>query len=68
MSATFNQHTEELLKARMPGVQVSDKMPADAKYVVERIIISGAGALIVDHILPKGLGVHIEFKVESGTA
>jgi hypothetical protein len=64
LSATSSQQLGDMLKARLPGVEVTDKMIADAKDVVKGMIAEGAGALIVDHIMPKGLGVEMKFEVE----
>lgn len=64
MSATSDQQAGDMLRARLPGVQVTRKVLADAKYVVEGLIESGAGALIVEQILPKALGLEIGFEFE----
>ncbi|KAF1943592.1 hypothetical protein EJ02DRAFT_343053, partial [Clathrospora elynae] len=64
MSATSSQQVGDMLRARLPGVAITDKVLADAKVVVMGMIAEGAGALIVEHILPKALGVQIHFEFE----
>jgi hypothetical protein len=53
-----------LLKARLPGVEVTDKLLADAEGVVQALI-AAAGALVVEHALPR-IGVQIDFKFDRG--
>lgn len=65
MSAASTQGVGNLLKARLPGVQVSSKVMQDATDVVRNMIESGNGSLIVDHVLPKALGVRIDIEVEA---
>lgn len=64
LSATSSQGAGDMLRARLPGVQVTDKLLKDATDVVKDMIELGAGALIVDHILPKALGLQIDFQFE----
>ncbi|KAH7079749.1 hypothetical protein FB567DRAFT_582436 [Paraphoma chrysanthemicola] len=64
MSASSSQQVGDILRSRLPGVQVTGKVLSDATEVVKGMIAEGAGALIVDHILPKGLGVQIDFEFE----
>jgi hypothetical protein len=67
-SATFSHAACEGLRARLPGVKVTSKVLADATDVVKGMIDQGAGALIVDLILPEGLGLEIEFEFEAADA
>ncbi|KAH4204566.1 hypothetical protein HBI81_215390 [Parastagonospora nodorum] len=62
MSAASTQEAGSLLKARLPGVLPTNKVLEDAIEVVVDMIREGAGALIVDHVLLKGLGVHIDIE------
>jgi hypothetical protein len=64
MTATSSQQMGDMLKTGLPGVEVTDKVMADARDVIEGMIAEGAGALIVNHIMPKGLGVEMKFEVE----
>jgi hypothetical protein len=64
MSASKTQELGEILKARLPGQQVTSKVLEDATEVVKSMLDSGAGALIVDQILPKALGLQIDFEFE----
>jgi FixJ family two-component response regulator len=47
---------------------VTSKVLADATDVVKGMIDQGAGALIVDLILPEVLGLEIEFEFEAADA
>jgi len=64
MSGTSVQQIGDILKARLPGVQVTSKVLGDAAAVVRSMIAHGVGGLIVDQILPKALGIQIEFEIE----
>ena len=64
MTATGSQQLGELLKAKQPGVQVTSKVLTEARRVVEGMVESGAGGLIVEQILPRALNLHINFEVE----
>jgi hypothetical protein len=64
MSAMNSQQVGDTSKARLVGVQVADKVLTDAKEVLKTMIDVGAGALIVEHILPEGLGAQIDFEFE----
>jgi hypothetical protein len=64
MTASRSQELGELLIAKQPGVQITRKVQEGARYVVEGLIASGAGGLIVEQILPRALYLHIEFEVE----
>jgi hypothetical protein len=65
MSASSTQQVSDMLKARLPGVKTTGKVLADATSVVEGMTEQGVGALIVDHILPKGLGMEIEVEFKT---
>jgi len=56
ISAASTQEVGSLLKARLPGVLPTNKVLEDASEVVKEMIREGAGALILDHVLPRGLG------------
>lgn len=62
MSAASTQEVGNLLKARLPGVLPTNKVLDDAIDVVMEMIRKEAGALIVNHVLPKGLGLHINIE------
>jgi hypothetical protein len=64
MSSTKAQELGEVLKARLPGQSITSKVLKEATEVVKVMLDTGAGALIVDHILPKGLGLQIDFEFE----
>jgi hypothetical protein len=64
MTAASTQQPGKLLTARLPGQQVTDKVLEDATDVVKSMLDSGAEALVVDHILPKALGVQIVSEFE----
>jgi hypothetical protein len=64
MTASCSQGLGDLLKAKQPGVQVTSKILEGARYVVEGMVESGAGGLIVEQILPRALELHIDFEVE----
>lgn len=64
MSATSAQQASEVLLPKLQGVQVTSKVLHEASNVVQVMIESGLGALIVDHILPKALGLQIDFEFE----
>jgi hypothetical protein len=65
MSTSNIEKMGDLFIARLPGVQMTSKVLEDATDVVKVMIDSGAGALIVDHVLPEGLGVQIDFEFEA---
>jgi hypothetical protein len=62
-SATSSQQVSGMLKGRLLGVKVMDKLLTDAKGVVHAMIEQGSGSLIVEHALPK-IGVQIDFEFE----
>jgi hypothetical protein len=64
MTASRSQELGGLLMAKRPGVQVTSKVQEGARYVVEGLITSGAGGLIVERILPHALDLQIDFEVE----
>ncbi|PVH92820.1 hypothetical protein DM02DRAFT_698351 [Periconia macrospinosa] len=64
MTATSTQQIGDMPKARLPGVQVTSQVLEGAKHVIEGMLESGAGALVVDQILPRALDLHIEFEAE----
>jgi hypothetical protein len=64
MTASCSQGLGDLLRAKQPGVQVTSKILEGARYVVEGMVESGAGGLIVEQILPRALELHIDFEVE----
>ncbi|PVH90568.1 hypothetical protein DM02DRAFT_433058 [Periconia macrospinosa] len=64
MTATPTKQIGDLLRARLPGVQVTSKVLEDAKYVIEEMVDSGAGALVIEQILPRALDLRIEFEIE----
>ncbi|KAJ8108349.1 hypothetical protein OPT61_g8231 [Boeremia exigua] len=64
LTASNSQQLGDLLKRKHPGLQVTSKVLDDAKKVVKVMIESGAGGLVVEHILPKGLGLQIDFEIE----
>jgi hypothetical protein len=64
MSAASTQEVGNMLKARLPGVDITSKVMKDATDVV-MTMIEAAGALVVDHILPKAFGVRIDFELET---
>jgi hypothetical protein len=64
MTASRSQELGGLLMAKLPGVQVTSKVQEGARYVVEGLIASGAGGLIVERILPHALDLHVDFEVE----
>ncbi|KAF1918794.1 hypothetical protein BDU57DRAFT_535853 [Ampelomyces quisqualis] len=63
-SATNAQGIGEMIKAKKSGVGVTSKVMEDAKSVVEAVIDSGMGGILVERILPEALGVQIDFKIE----
>jgi hypothetical protein len=63
MSATSSQQMGDMLKARLPGVEVTDKLLAEAKSLVQGLVEGIAGALVVEHVLPE-IGVRIDFEFE----
>ncbi|KAH6639064.1 hypothetical protein C7974DRAFT_304256 [Boeremia exigua] len=65
LTASNSQQLGELLIAKQPGIEITSKVLNDAKEVVKAMVESGAGGLIVDHILPQGLDMHIDFEVET---
>jgi hypothetical protein len=62
-SATSNQQVSDMVKGRLPGVGVTNKLLSGAKGLVQAMIEQGAGSLIVEHALPK-IGVQIDFEFE----
>lgn len=64
MSATSTQQLGDALLPKLPGVQLTSKILTDAGEVLQAMIDTGAGALIVEHILPKALGLQIDFETE----
>jgi hypothetical protein len=64
MSASSSQQLGELLKSKLPSAQVTSKVLSDAADQLKGMIDSGAGALIVDVVLPKALGISVEFQTE----
>ena len=64
MTASRSQELGGLLMAKRPGVQVTSKVQEGARYVLEGLVASGAGGLIVEQILPRALELHIDFEVE----
>lgn len=64
MTASTTQEVGQLLKAKQPGVHVTSKVKEGARYVVEGLVGSGAGGLIVEQILPRALGLQIIFREE----
>jgi hypothetical protein len=63
ISASSTEQLDEL-KSKLPSAQITSKLLKDAAYVLEGMIDAGAGALIVDVILPKALGISVEFQAE----
>jgi hypothetical protein len=63
MSAASSQQVSDVLKGRLPGVGVTDKLLGDAKDLVQVMIAQGSGSLIVMHALPQ-IGVQIDFEFE----
>lgn len=64
MTATHSLGLGDLLKAKQPGVEVTSKVLEGARYVVEGMVESGAGGLIVEQILPRALELHIDSEYE----
>ncbi|KAH7396155.1 hypothetical protein BKA66DRAFT_438117 [Pyrenochaeta sp. MPI-SDFR-AT-0127] len=64
MSATSTQQVGDMLTAKLPGVDVTDRLMTKAQDALRGMIDAGAGSLIVEHILPKALGVQIDFEFE----
>ena len=62
MTASRSQELGGLLKAKQPDVQVTSKVLEGARYVVEDMIDSGVGGLIVEQILPRARELHIDFE------
>jgi hypothetical protein len=64
MSGMSSQQVGELMLPKMPGVVVTSGVVEGAKYVLDGLIGSGAGALITDAVLPKALDLEIGFEYE----
>lgn len=64
MTATSSQQFGDLLKIKQPDVQVTSKALEDARRVIDGMVESGVGGLIVEQILPKALDLHVDFEVE----
>ncbi|KAF2993588.1 hypothetical protein E8E13_000745 [Curvularia kusanoi] len=64
MASSQSQELGELLKPKLPGVQVTSRVQEGARYVLEGLIASGAGGLIVEQILPRALNMQIDFEFE----
>ncbi|KAF3054003.1 hypothetical protein E8E11_006452 [Didymella keratinophila] len=64
MTASRSQGLGDLLKSKQPGVQITSKVLEGARYVVEGMVDSGAGGLIVEQILPRALELRIDFELE----
>jgi hypothetical protein len=62
MTASRAQEPGGLLRAKRPGVQVTSEIQEGARYVVEDLVASGAGRLIVEQILPHALDLHMGFE------
>jgi hypothetical protein len=63
LSATSSQQVSDTLKARLPGVKVTDKLLTDEKGVLQAMIEQDPGSLIVEHALPK-ICIQIDFEFE----
>lgn len=68
MTSSRDQELGELLMPKLPGVQVTSKVQEGARYVLEGLIASGAGGLIVEQILQRALGLQIDFEDEDDGA
>ena len=63
LSASSSQQLVDL-KSKLPSAQITSKLLEDAADTLKAMIDAGAGGLIVDVILPKALGISVEFQVE----
>jgi hypothetical protein len=64
MTASRSREFGELLKAKQLGVQVTSKVLEGPRYVLGGMVESRAGGLIVEQILPRALGLQIDFEMK----
>jgi hypothetical protein len=68
MTSSRSQELGELLKPKQPDVQVTSKVKERARCVLEGLVASGDGGLIVEQILPDALDLQIDFELEDDEA